>query len=66
MRGSAESGQDFRDVGHWLPNDALDHIVLTYGYVENLENVRVDVWGGRREEGRFKVLQAPRVGCGFG
>ena len=49
--GLGEPKQDLRVVSHRAPNDALNDMVLTSGYAEDLENALMEVWG-RREKWR--------------
>jgi len=54
LRGPAETGQGHQIVSYWTLNNTLNGIVLTSGYVEDLGNVRLRVWGqrGRWQGGR--------------
>ena len=60
--GLGEPEQDIRVVRDRAPNDALNDIVLTYGYAKSLGNAPMEVWGrrGRRRGGR---IQGYKAGC---
>ena len=64
--GLGEPEQDLRVVSHQAPNDALNDMVLTSGYAEDLENPLMEVWGqrGRRGE-RSRCYKLVAAACGL-
>ena len=60
-----EPEQGIRVVRDQAPNDAVNDIVLTYGYAKGLGNAPMEVWGqrGRWQGGR---IQGYKAGCHCG
>ena len=66
LHGAGEPGQGLQAVDRQRLNDSLNDIVLTLHYAVNLENARIEVWGGGEEGGKIQSRDAPRVDCGSG
>ena len=52
LHGACEPGQGVQAVDCWRLNDALNDIVLTFQYTEDLESARIEVWGAARKAAR--------------